>query len=144
MAEVLSLAASIIAVLGAAESVVKGLLIIHSVLNASDEILALNNEISDLQILLYDVQRHVERASESQIPHEHAEQLDISVNQAKEKLLQLDELMQYKILTPHASAKKVKISRREWLKAVKVIERSQQSLRDIRSNIVARFLLINT
>ena len=144
MAEALSLAASIIAVLGAAEGVAKGIVKIQSIRNAPDEILALNNEISDLKVLLYDIQHFVQTTPESQISRNYIEPLMTSTERAKEKLLQLDALVQYKILKPQTLPNKPKISSREWLKATKVIDRSRQSLRDIRSNIAARFLLINS
>ena len=141
MAEALSLAASIIAVLGAAEGVAEGILKIYSLRSAPDKLLALNNEISDLQILIYDVQRYTR--STTQVPQEQVQGLATSIDRAKEKLLQLDELIQFKILKPRILHDKLNISKREWLKAVKVIDRSRQSSRDIRSNITTRFSLIN-
>ena len=144
MAEALSLAASIIALLGAAEGVAKAILKIQSIRNAPDEILALNNEIADLQILIYDVQRYTQNNPKSQTSQIHIQHLVTLVDRAREKLLQLDGLMQYKILKPQTLPDRLRISRKEWLKAVKVIDRSRQSLRDIRSNIATRFLLINS
>ena len=144
MADPLSLAVSIIAVLGAAEGVAKGIMKIYSIRNAPDEILALNNEVSDLQILMYDIRHFIKDSPESQLSQEHVQHLVSSVNRAKEKLLQLNELMQYKIIKPQTSSNQLKISKREWLKAAQVINRSRQSLRDIRSNITTRFLLINS
>ena len=67
MADLLSLTASIIAVIGAAEGVSKTLAKIKSLLNAPDELLALNNEVSDLKIIFNDVQSYVTKYT--QRPH---------------------------------------------------------------------------
>ena len=144
MAEALSLAASIIAVLGAAECVAKGISKVYSIHCAPDEILSLNNEISDLKVLIYDVQRYITNTPKSHLPQNHVQQLRIPIDRAKEKLLQLDGLIQHRILKPQPLTGKLKISKIEWLKAVKVIGRSRQSLRDIRCSIDSRFLLINS
>ena len=144
MAEALSLAASVIAVLGASEGVAKTILKIQSIRNAPDEILVLNNEISDLQIIIHNIQGYIQDTSESQIPREHVQELATLVNRAREKLLQLNEVVHFKILKPQTLSSKPKFSSTQWLKAMKGINRSRQSLRDIRSNITTRFLLINS
>ena len=144
MADVLSFAASIIAVLGAAEGVAKTLSRIRSIRNAPDELLALTNEVSDLQIILSDVQGYVRTTQAPQISQEHLQHLSKFVNRAKEKLLQLDELVHYKVLKPQSSPDKIKVSKREWLMAVKTIDKFRQSLRDIRLNIVTHMMMINS
>ena len=59
MADPLSLAASIIAVVGAAEGVTKTLAKIKSICNAPYELLALVNKVSDLKIILNHVQNYI-------------------------------------------------------------------------------------
>ena len=59
MADPLSITASIIAVVGAAECVTKTLAKIRSIRNAPDELLALINEVSDLKIILSDIQNYI-------------------------------------------------------------------------------------
>ena len=56
MADPLSIAASIIAVVGAAEGVGKTLTKIRNIRNAPNEILALINEVSDLRVILNDLE----------------------------------------------------------------------------------------
>ena len=55
MADSLSITASIIAVVGAAEGVTKTLDKIKNIRNVSDELLALINEVSDLKAILSDI-----------------------------------------------------------------------------------------
>ena len=144
MADPLSFAASIIAVLGAAEGVAKTLSRIQSIRNAPDELLALINEVSDLQIIFGDVQSYARSTQGPQMSRDHLQHLLAFVNRAKEKLLQLDELVHYKLLKPQSSPDHIKVSKREWLKQVKTIERFRQSLRDIRLNIVIHMVMINS
>ena len=55
MADPLSITASIIAVIGAAEGVGKTLTKIRNIRNAPTELLALINEVSDLRTILNDI-----------------------------------------------------------------------------------------
>ena len=144
MAAALSLAASIIAVLGAAEGVTKALSKVRSIRNAPDEVLALNNEVSDLQVILGDVQGYVRNTPEPHISQEHLQHLLAFVDQAKEKLLQLDKLIHYNVLKPQSAPDQIKISKIEWLKAVKTIDMFRHSLRDIHSNVVSQMVMTNS
>ena len=144
MADALSLAASIVAVLGAAEGVSKALSKVRSIRNAPDEVLALNNEVSDLQVILGDVQGYVRNTPEPHISQEHLKHLLTFVDQAKEKLLQLDRLIHYNVLKPQSSPNQIKISKVEWLKAVKKIAKFRNNLRDIRLNIVTHMVMIDS
>ena len=144
MADALSLTASIIAVLGAAEGVTKTLSRLESIRNSPQELLVLINEVSDLRIVLEDIQRYYRKAREKQIPTEQVDHLSHLVNRANEKLLDLDKLIHYRLLKPQSSLDQIKVSKREWLKAIKTIDRYRQSLRDIRLNIVAHMITINS
>ena len=66
------------------------------------------------------------------------------VNRAKEKLLELDELIQYKLVKLGSTSDQIKVSRREWLRAKNTIEKFRQSLRDIRLNIVTHMVVVNS
>ena len=144
MAEVLSLAASIVGVLGAAEGAVKTLSAVASICNAPDEVLALVNEISDLRVVLYNTESYVRSARASHITHEHLQQLSAFVNRARNELLKLDELIQLKILKPQSSPERIVLSKFEWIKGVKKVHRLHQTLRDIRLNIVTQMTMMNS
>ena len=145
MADPLSITASIIAVVGAAEGVTKTLSKIKNMRHAPDELLALINEVSDLRIILSDIHSYiVENTERPQIPYERLQHVTIFVNRAKEKLLQLDELIQYRLTKPESVTDQIKISRREWARAKTTIERFQQNLRDIRLNIIAQMTVVNS
>ena len=144
MADGLSVAASIIGVLSAIEGVSKVLSRVRNIFNAPDEVLALLNEVSDLQIVLSDVQIYIVRSSSgARITEGHLQHLSVLVDRAKEKLLQLDERIQYHLIKPQSSRAQITISKREWLKAATTIEKFRQSLRDIRLNVVAQIAVIS-
>ena len=145
MADPLSITASIIAVVGAAEGVTRTLSKIKSLRKAPDELLALINEVSDLKIILRDVQSYIARNTQRpQISQEELDNISTLVNRAKDKLLELDKPIQYKLVKPESISDQIKVSRREWIKAKNTIEKFQQGLRDIRLNIVTHMVVINS
>ena len=145
MADPLSITASVIAVVGAAEGVSKTIAKVKSIQNASNEALALINEVSDLRIILYDVESYVsQNARWSHSPPEQLDHMTTLLTRAKDQLLQLDKLIQYQLVKPESTDQKIKVSRREWARAKDVIKNFRRSLRDIRLNIVAQMVVLNS
>ena len=150
MADPLSITASIIAVIGVAEGVTKTLAKIRHIRNAPQELLSLINEISDLRIIFGDVQNYLQNAQRSQsTPRRSTYQEELHhvsnlINRAKDKLLELDELIQYRFTKPESIADHVKVSPREWARAKSTIEGFRQSLRDIRLNVITQMVIINS
>ena len=88
MADPLSITASIIAVVGAAEGVGKTINKIRSFREAPNELLSLINEISDLRIVLGDIQGNLsQNASSISLQREQSEHMSTLLNRAKEQLL---------------------------------------------------------
>ena len=144
MADPLSITASIIAVVGAAEGVTKTLAKIRNIRNAPEELLALINEVSDLRIILAGIQSYVQNTAASPELQDALQHLTVLINRAKDKLLQLDELVQYRLTKPESVADQIKVSRREWARAKTTIDDFRQSLRDIRINIVTQMIVVNS
>ena len=150
MADPLSITASIIAVVGAAEGVTKTLAKIRNIRNAPEELLALINEVSDLRIVFGDVQNYIQSTERSQTTsrlattNEVLQHMAILINRAKYKLLELDQLIQYRLMKPESISNHIKVSRREWTRAKTTIESFRQALRDIRLNIVTQMVIINS
>ena len=95
----LSLTASIIAVLGAIGSISNGLQKLSSLHHAPMTLLALNNEISDLQLIIrmtHDLLQDQENIAnaDSINPSEYLRPLLV---RAKDKLLELDMLIHYRL-----------------------------------------------
>ena len=145
MADPLSITASIVAVIGAAGGITKILGKIKNLRNAPNELLALFNEVSDLQIILKDLQHYIlQNIERPQILQEELQHISILVGRAKDKLLELDELIQYRLVKPESISDQIKVSKREWARAKDSIERFRQSLRDIRLNIATHMVVVNS
>ena len=145
MADPLSIIASIIAVVGAAEGVTKTLAQLKSIRNAPDELLALINEVSDLKVILSDVQMYVVHNTQRlRIFQAELQNLSTLIDRAKTKLLDLDRLIQYRLMKPESTSNQIKTSRREWLRARSTVNQFRQALRDIRLNIVTQMVVINS
>ena len=148
MADPLSITASIIAVVGAAEGVTKIAGKLKDIQNAPAELLALLNEVADLTLVLRNVQIFI-RSQYSHghgppIPQEQFQHISGLVDRAKDKVLQLEKLIQYKLVKPDSTSNNIKVSRQEWTKAKKTIKDFQQNLRDIRLNITTHLTVINS
>ncbi|KAL9112793.1 MAG: hypothetical protein Q9187_007725, partial [Circinaria calcarea] len=79
-----------------------------------------------------------------QILQEELQHISILVGRAKDKLLELDELIQYRLVKPESISDQIKVSKREWARAKDSIERFRQSLRDIRLNIATHMIVVNS
>ncbi|KAI0410478.1 ankyrin repeat-containing domain protein [Xylaria grammica] len=89
----LSLTASIIAVITAAGQISKGLRSLYELRHAPQEVLALANEVNELQALLYLVQKATSNVSTSDLAAEDQLILKRLLNSAKEPLEELDGLI---------------------------------------------------
>ena len=145
MADHLSIAASVIAVIGAVETVCKTLNKVKKLRNAPCEFFALLNEISDLGIVLRDVESHLSSlATQSQIPEEHLQTLLSLINRAKDQMMELDKLIHQRLIKADSSSGHHRISRSQWVKASHTITRFRSALRDTRSNIVTQMIVLNS
>ena len=147
MADPLSLAASIIAVVTTAESIVKTVSKkIKLLRNAPNELLALNNEIADLAITLRNVSGYISSSSTSRagLPHDVLQQMVSLVDRAKDRILQLDQLVHYQFLKAGSLDGDYKVFRLRWARAKDTVEHHRQAIRDIKQNILIQMLLINS
>ena len=136
MADPLSLTVSIIAVIGAVEVLGKTLKKISSIRNTLNELLALVNEISDFRIILSNIENHNVKNTED-VPQEQLQHMSILLNRAKDRLLQLDELVQHRLIKPNLTSTRIKVSQLNWSRASGTIEEFRKSLKDVRMNLIA-------
>ena len=141
MADPLSITASIIAVIGAAEGVSKTLAKIKNIRNAPSEVLALVNEVSDLRIVLGDVERYIIRDTTGTYRSpEQLRTMSTLVTRASGHLLELDKTIQYRLIKANSTAADFRVSRHEWAVARPAVERFRQSLRDVKLNMVTQMV----
>ena len=146
MAAALSLAASIIAVVGAAETIGTTLSKVKLLRNAPDGLLALNNEVSDLTVTLRTVESYLSSSETDGIapPSDVLAQVSILVDRAKDRLLQLDRMIHYQFLESGSFDGDYKVFRLRWIRAKDTIENHRRALLDIRQNILMQVLVINS
>ena len=134
----LSLVGSLIAVLGAGGSVASGLQKLSSLRKAPDAILALNNEISEFRLVVqmaHDLLQKYGNTAEVDFTG-NAETLRLILVRAKERLLVLDMLIQYRLTTPGENGE-AELSRIAWAREHRKIKSIQDEIRSIRVNLVA-------
>lgn len=146
MADLLSLAASIITVVGAADTISKTLSKIKILHHAPEELLALNNEVSDLKVVLSSVESYItaEHLDASVTSQDLPRHMSTLLERAKDQLLQLDQLIHYRFLKAGSLDGEYKIFRLEWVKAKSTVENHRQVLRETRQNLVTQLTLINS
>ena len=146
MADPLSLAASIITVVGVADTIGKTLSKIKVLHHAPEELLALNNEISDLKVVLSIVESciNTEHPDTVAISQHLLENMSTLLERAKDRLLQLDQQIHYRFLKSGSLESNYKVFRLEWVKAKTTVENHRQALRDARQNLITQLTLINS
>ena len=148
MADPLSITASAITILGAVDNVCTALSKIRILRDAPDELLALNNEVSDFKVVLHTIERHFDGHGEtgrtSAIASESLSNLSSLINRAKDPITKLEELIEYRFKKAPFDDGHFRVSRTEWLRARSVVERLRQNIRDSRQNIQAQMMLIGS
>ena len=136
----LSISVGILTILGSGGSVASALKQVASK-HAPDALLALNNEVSDLHLIVLEIshllQEHQE-GSLAQLRTEHLlMSLGIMLGRAKEKLLELEFLIQYKLTTPSGPRGEAKLNRLAWVLEQKNAQDIRDDIRSTRTNLAA-------
>ena len=142
MADPLSIIASIIAVIGAAESVGRTLNRITDITNAPDEVLALSNEISDFTVVLKHVETYVTAADGAVISLEKLEHLNVLAKRAQSKLAQLERIMHNHLPEPGGANRRSSLLRLQWALLKTKVDGLRVDLRDIKLSIVVQMIAV--
>ena len=109
MADPLSITASIIAVIGAAEGLSKTIAKIRNIQNAPSELLALTNEISDLRLVLGEVESYITQ-TQLQMPSEPLQTMSGLLERGKAYLSELEQIFQRRIVRSDSADQRSKMS----------------------------------
>ena len=136
----LSLTASILTVLGANYSVMQGLEQLASLRHAPNTILALNNEISDFKLVALEanavLREHRDQTCETNTSQSIAASLGPVLDHAREKLLELECLLEYRLTSPGANGK-ARLNKSAWLHQQSKFKQIRKDIRSIKSNLFA-------
>ena len=139
----LSLTASIIAIIGVGGQAAKAVRKLASLKGAPDLILALNNEITDIHLVVVAIQDVFERQQASGVPFPGNRAGEISVDasvtnslaQANEKVTELDAL--YKRFDMSIFGSNAKFNRGAWLREQKRVRQMQEDIKNVRLKLAA-------
>ena len=118
MADPLSITASIIAIVSAAEGVSSAISRLKTLYDAPAEALALINELSDLGVVLSQVEKHIvqnNQEQETQRSREQLQSLAALVESATVVLHDVHELVQTRLLVPQSTLHRRSVSQYGWL-----------------------------
>ena len=136
----LSLTASIIAIIGVGGHAARLIKRVASLKDASELILALNNEISDLRLVVSAIQDIFEkqRADSIQFPGSTTSEIDANTSvtntlcHAKEKSIELDALCRRLGSSALGASGSTSINKMTWLREQRRVGQIQEDLRSIR------------
>lgn len=136
----LSITVAILTILGSGGSVTSALKQITS-RDAPDALLALCNEVSDLHLIVHEISHVLEEHQRSALAHSRTEGLLTNLGpvlaRAKEKLLELESLIEYKLTTPSGPSGEVKLNRLVWVREQKKVQDIREETRSTRVNLAA-------
>ena len=126
----LSVTAGILAIIGAGSTIRKGLKKIISARHLPDSLLQLNNEVTDLQYVVQDVDDLLRQRSQSteedRCPLSSHASLNSALEHAKATLSALESLIVHELTTVDRHDGRTKINRITWLR----VESKVKSLKD--------------
>ena len=142
--DLLSAVSSVITLLAAGGTIVHGLERLSSLREAPNTVLALNNEVSDFRVaiseLLSMLQHEPQRLSTSPTFNDN---LDSVLRRARDKLVELEYLIEYKLLAPN-SGSEIRLSKTAWILERHKVKRIQEELRSIRINMITMLGIFNS
>lgn len=129
----LSITASVIAILGAAGEVTKGLAKVQALYHAPAELSGLMNEVSDLRAVISQISTFSNQLEEESF-RGPVVTLKNHLNKAMGQLRTLDNLINAELFKVRADGT-IKMSRTAWIRLKADVQRMQRDLRSIRVNI---------
>jgi hypothetical protein len=129
----LSIIASTIAIAGAVSTSIHQ---IKAFYDAGNELHALMNEVSELRIVLSEVESAIiERQSRKTLPQRSVDNICLLINGAKDKLQQLDTIIKGPLTKANSSSGDGKVARLAWLRQKSKAKRLQEELKKFRLSL---------
>ena len=147
MMDPLSLTVGVFSLLGACNTVSKTLAKIRKLKRAPEIVQALNNEISDLRLILADVSEQLVKyaRNDESIPTASAsrdqatiELCSLTLERGKEKILQVEELIQCRLLKP-GQEPKLRVNQYAFFRRHQELVQLQTDIRDMRQKTSSLF-----
>jgi len=139
----LSLTASLISIGGLLGAVAKNLKKVQNLYHADREINVLANEISDLQAVLRNIE-HAVQDRQTGVQQHTFPNLPPNIQAAKDKLLELDTILNHRLIKTASVGGVIKVDRMKWLKEKTHVMRLQSELRNIRHNLTTQISALHS
>ena len=139
-----SVTASCIAVAGAGGAAVKGLKKLHNLSSIPDLLLSVINEVADLTLVVQDIRLSFQIHHDSvSVPSASIPVITQLLDRAQATLLELDQVINYRLLLAPKPNRNITFSRSAWLFEESHVQRLQVQLRTTRLNIATRFAALS-
>jgi hypothetical protein len=139
----LSVTAGIIAIFQAGSTLSNGLKKIISLKNAPDILLALSNEVADIQVVLEDVdnllREHLEITGTEPVTS-----IDRVLKKVKSTLLKLQSLLAYKLTTVKGRGNELRLDRSVWLRLEGEVRELKDEIRGDKVSLSSALSILNS
>ena len=139
MGDPLSIVASAIALGGAVGAAKKTLDKAKTLFKANDELLALINEVTNIQMIVSGISDQVQQRQDRDSLSQHAiTTLRSLLDQIKTEILELDKLIHYRLINEHKQNGEVKAEKITWAREQTNISLHRDRLRGLRLDLDAQ------
>ena len=141
--DIVSAISAIITLLGAGGTIVNGLEKLSSLREAPNSVLALNNEISDFRAVTLELFHLLRQESiKSSASQTHIQNLHLVLGRAREKILELECLIEYRLIAPN-SGNDIRLNNVAWVLERYRVKRLQKEIRSMRISLVTILTILN-
>ena len=117
---------------------VSGLERLSSLREAPDVILALNNEISDFRLVIFEVASYLQQEPTRSSPNAQTFSTNVLpiLDRARDRLIKLEALIEYRLVLPGTDGR-IRLNKIGWILERQKVKRIQDEIRSLRTNLVA-------
>ena len=139
----LSVTAAIIAIVGAGGTVGRGLRKLAALRNAPDSLLQLNNEVTDLQLVVQAVDiNSLNNSADDSAAAAQYQLIQNALERVKTVVLELEKLIEYTLTKMTDSG--TKIDKNAWLRSEKKIQKLKERIRDAKNDLAMASSIANS
>ena len=117
---------------------VSGIERLSSLREAPDVILALNNEISDFRLVIFEVASYLRQEPTRSSPSAQAFSTNVMLilDRARDRLIKLEALIEYRLVLPGTDGR-IRLNKIGWTLERQKVKRIQEEIRSLRMNLLA-------
>ncbi|KAL8926529.1 MAG: hypothetical protein Q9208_002856 [Pyrenodesmia sp. 3 TL-2023] len=137
------IAAGIVTFISASRKVADGISRLSGLRHAPDVLLALNNEVADLQCVLEDFEELAQQSSNTS-NHAVTPGFIRAVQKTKKLLLDLEKLYSYELTTFDDRTGRLRVDRSAWLQTQKKVQKAQHDVQQCRLELLTAVSMLSS